>query len=151
MPTFNAETACKALDQRVTALERAMEGLKKVASSDAGAAKQKATDDRVKAHDDRLAKMESVVKVLGETRTATKVDAMEKSLKALHDAKLLDEDTFRKQMAANDDKRGQEIAKETKVMIDKQIAEAQKQTDSLKLEARLILLETQIKTLMAKG
>src|SRR5262249_9474699 len=134
MATFNAELACKALEQRLTSLERAVESLRKAAQPDATSARLKATDDRMKGHEERVTKLESVVKTMGETRGAPKLEAMEKQLKTMSDSKFVDEKTFQrlqdnveKQRDADDRKRDQKTKQETQTMVDKSVEEHKKQ------------------------
>jgi len=173
MPSFNAELACKSLETRINNLERASDSLRKASQGNDGAgARQKQADDkikghddkikghedRIKGHDDRPSKLENVVKVMGENRSASKVDAMEKSIKALHDAKLIDRDTFDKQLQANDAKRGEmydkqqkEMCREIKADVDKQVEKMQQQIDKANLETRLQTLETKVNMALGKG
>ncbi len=156
---FNAELACKALDQRISGLERAVESLRKATQGADPVAGQ------VKGQGERLSKLENVVKVLGENRSANKVDAMEKSVKALYDAKLIDEKSFRKQLEDNDNRREDNFKKEQERMkqtvqadidkklaqMQKQVEEAQKQVDSAKLESRLQVLEAKVHAALGRG
>ncbi len=73
MANFNPEAAFKTLDQRLTAVERAVESLKKSSGADPGAARQKATDDRLKANDLRLSKLENTMKTMKVSPSQAKV------------------------------------------------------------------------------
>jgi hypothetical protein len=150
MPTFNAELACKALEQRLSSLERVVESLRKSANSDDTGAK-------MKGHEERMTKLEGVVKTMGETRGAPKLEAMEKQLKAMSDAKFLDDKTYKrlqenveKERDAEYQKRDQKMKQDTQVIVDKQLDEHKKQIDSMKMDTRLQTLEVKLHVLEAK-
>lgn len=140
---FNPEVACKANDNRISGLERTLETFQKEFRA-AG----------YKSLEDRLTKLEAVVKALAESRLDTKVQAMDKTLKALDSSNLVDKTTLAKMTnemfvkQKSDLEKEQKamtdiIVKEQKVLVDKAIADSIKRM----LEARIVVLEAKVASL----
>jgi predicted oxidoreductase len=133
---FNPELSFKALEKRVGGMETAADKLE---------AQLRGGD--FKTFNDRLTKLENLVKALVESRIDTKVEAMSKTLQALNNAKLVDEPTMRKLWEDRDKKIQDQMSKENMAYADKAVAEAAKLTEKIKVEARLTVIEAKLASL----
>lgn len=123
---------------RVNAAERTIENLQKESRASG-----------LKGLEDRMAKLEAVVKAMAEAKAGDKdkVVAMDKTVKALESAKLVDKPTLDKLMSEAGRKQVEEITKGVKATTDKLIADAMKAAEVAKMESRLIVLEAKVASL----